>query len=218
MITNLIISIIPPLMCLLVAIFLYKKLHPKWLRLFIYFLLLTMAVEVIATFYSQYFKKSNHFIVNIYLPLSFGFYFSIFYKTFETKKNKIICSIACIIYLLFFVCDNTFIEGFYSFSSYSYSLGSILIVSCCLLYFMWLFTTDRVMNYFKIPMFWISTGLLFFFVGSLVEMSLLKYMLNNHMDIDGRIYQFIMTTLNVLLYGAFTISFLCNQVWRKPSL
>lgn len=218
MITNLIISIIPPLICLLVIIFLYKKLHPKWLRLFIYYMVLTIAVEAITTFYSQYFKKSNHFIVNIYLPLSFCFYFFIFYKAFETKKNKILCSVACIIYLLFFVCDITFIEGFYSFNSYSYSLGSILIVFCCLLYFMWLFTSDRVMNYFKLPMFWISTGLLFFFVGSLVEMSLFKYMLNNHLDINGRIYQFIMITLNVILYSAFTISFLCNQVWRKPSL
>ena len=218
MITNLIISSIPAIVCLLTGIVLYRRLQPKWLRLFIYFLLLTMAVEVIATFYSQYFKKSNHFIVNIYLPLSFGFYFFIFYKTFETKKNKIICSITFIIYLLFFLCDIIFIEGFYSFNSYSYSLGSILIVFCCLLYFMWLFTSDRVMNYFKIPMFWISTGLLFFFVGSLVEMSLFKYMMNNHLDIDGRIYQFIMITLNIVLYGAFTISFLCNQVWKKTSL
>jgi hypothetical protein len=210
-----IISFIPTLISLLAVIIFYKKLQPKWLRLFFYLLVFTLAVDVGAVLYSYYFKKSNHFIINIYLPVSFSFYFLIFSKTFETKKFKTIIYTAFIVYLLFFLYDIIFIEGLYYFNTYSYCLGSILIVMCCLLYFMRLFTSDRLMNYFTIPMFWISTGLLFFFVGSLVLMSLMRYIIENHIDPDGRIYEFIMVTLNVLLYGAFTISFLCNQVWKK---
>jgi hypothetical protein len=210
-----IISFIPTLISLLAVIIFYKKLQPKWLRLFFYLLVFTLAVDVGAVLYSYYFKKSNHFIINIYLPVSFSFYFLIFSKTFETKKFKTIIYTAFIVYLLFFLYGIIFIEGLYYFNTYSYCLGSILIVMCCLLYFMRLFTSDRLMNYFTIPMFWISTGLLFFFVGNMVHMSLLRYIIDNHLDPAGHIYQFIMVTLNVLLYGSFTISFLCNQVWKK---
>ena len=211
-----IISFIPTLISLLAVIIFYKKLQPKWLRLFFYLLVFTLAVDVGAVLYSYYFKKSNHFIINIYLPVNFSFYFLIFSKAFETKKLKKIIYTTFIIYLLFALYDIIFIEGFYYFNTYSYCLGGILIVICCLLYFMWLFTSDRLMNYFTLPMFWISTGLLFFYVGSLVLMSLMGYIIENHLDPHGHIYQFISVTLNVLLYGAFTISFLCNQVWKKP--
>lgn len=214
---TIIIVCIPPLICLLTVIIFYKKLQPKWLRLFLYLLVFILAAEIGSGLYSQYTKKSNHFIINIYLPVSFSFYFFIFFKTFETKKFKIITYTAFILYLLFCVYDIMFIEGFYYFNTYSYCLGCILIVMCCLLYFMRLFTSDMLMNYFTTPMFWITTGLLFFFAGSLVEMSLLKYMISNHLDPEGKIYQFIMVTLNILLYGAFTISFLCNHKWKKAS-
>ena len=200
----------------MIAVFIfYKGLRPKWLRLFLFFLFFSFVMDAGALIYSHYFKKSNHFIINSYLPVSFSFYFLIFYKTFETKKFKLIASVSFFVYLLSFLFDITFINRFYYFNTYSYCVGSILIVLCCLLYFMWLFTSDGLINYFKIPMFWITMGLLFFYTGSLVLNSLVRYIIDNHLDPDGSIYQFIMVTLNVLLYGAFTISFICNQVWKK---
>ncbi|MDB5200000.1 MAG: hypothetical protein JWO92_1963 [Chitinophagaceae bacterium] len=213
---KILIGLMPTLISLLTVILFYKKLHPAWLRLFFYFLVFTLAVDAGAAFYSQYFKKSNHLILNIYLPVNFGFYFLLFFKAFERRSFKRFASLAFILFILFYLCDIIFIEGFYYFNIYSFCLGSILIVLCCLLYFMWLFTSDRVMNYFKMPMFWISTGLLFFYTGNLVQMSLMKYIIDNGLDPGSRIYDFIMVTLNVLLYGAFTISFICNQAWRKP--
>lgn len=206
------INAIAPLICLLTAITFYKR-QPQWLRFFFYFLLITFIVDIGAALYSGYFKQSNHFIANIYLPISFTCYFLLFYKALETKKIKTIVFGCFIIYLLFVFYDIFFINGFYYFNSYSYSVGSILILLCCLLYLMWLFSSDSLINYFRIPMFWIATGLLFYFVGNLVQMSLFRYILS--LDPGGTIYSVISVTLNVLLYGAVTIAFLCNQVWKK---
>lgn len=210
-----IIDNIPTLVSLLTVIIFYKKLQPAWLQLFLYFLLITFATDIGAALYSHYLKKSNHFIVNFYSLIAYNFYFLTFYKAFETKSNKVIVSASFLVYISFFLNDALFINGPYNFNTYSSSVGSILLVLCCLLYFMWLFTSDGLINYFRIPMFWIATGLLFFYVGSLVQNSLVRYIIDNHLDPDGRIYHFIMVTLNVLLYGAFTISFICNQVWKK---
>ncbi len=214
---TIIIDSIPTFISLLVIIIFYKRLQPQWLRLFFYFLLLTLAVEIFSSMYSYSFKKSNHFIVNLYLPVIFSFYFLLFFKAFKTKNFKRIIGAAFLLYLLFFLYDILFFEGFYYFNIYSFCFGSILIVLCCLLYFMWLFASDDLINYFALPMFWISTGLLFFYVGNLVQVSLMKYIISNHLDPDGRIYQFIMVTLNLLLYGAFTVGFLCNRPWKKET-
>jgi len=212
---TIIINSVPTLISLLAVIFFYKKLQPKWLQLFFYFLLYTLVTEIGAVLYSQYLRKSNHFIINIYLLINFSFYLLIFFKTFEKKSLKSFIRIAFILFILFYSFNILFIEGFYFFNIYSFCLGSIIIVSCSLLYFMELFSSDRIINYFTLPMFWISTGLLFFYVGNLLQISLLRYIINNRLDPDGRMYNFIMVTLNIILYGAFTLSFLCNQVWKK---
>lgn len=203
------------LISILVGVICYKRLQPQWLRLFFYFLVFTFIIDAGGSMYSYYFKKSNHFIVNIYLAISFIFYFFLFYINAERKKIKKIVLISCILYFLIALYDNIFINGFYLFNAYSYSVGSILITLCCMLYFMGLFTSDTLINYFKIPMFWIATGLLFYYAGNLVQMSLLIYILNHNLDPGAMVYRFISVTLNILLFGAFSVSFLCNQSWKK---
>jgi hypothetical protein len=210
-----IIGVIPALICLLIIIIFNNKLQPKWLRLFIYFLLFTLASETGSILYSYFLKKSNHFIINIYSLVNFSFFFYIFYKAFEIKKIKSFIIFSFALFLLFSLINIIFIEGFYLFNVYTYSLGSIFIVWFCMLYFMYLFKSDKVINFFAIPMFWIATGLLFFYVGSLIQMTLINYIVKNHIDTDGLIFQFIMVTLNILLYGAFTVGFLCNRPWIK---
>lgn len=212
---TIIIDCIPTLISLLAVIVFYRKLQPKWLQLFFYFLLFTLLVEVGSAFYSYYLKKSNHFIINIFSLVSFGFYFLFFYKTFVTKNAKKILCIISLPYIVFSFCDVVFIEGFYYFNIYSFCVGSILIVLCCLLYFKQLFAANELINYFRLPMFWISTGLLFFYTGNLVQVSLMNYIIQNQLDPEGRIYQIIMITLNLILYGTFTTGFLCNRPWKK---
>lgn len=210
-----IIYVIPNVISLIAAAILYKKLSPRWMRLFLFFLLITFLDNLGSYMYAHYMQKSNHFIENIYLLISFSFYFFLFYKSADTLKFKIIIRVFFTIFLLFALLDIFFINGFYYFNTYSSSVGSILIILSCLIYFTQLFTSDELLNYFRIPMFWISTGLLFFFTGSLVQNSLIRYFIANNIDPEGRIYYFIMVTLNILLQGAFIISFLCNQKWKK---
>ncbi|MDQ2718565.1 MAG: hypothetical protein M3Z26_02205 [Bacteroidota bacterium] len=214
---DLIIDLIPILISLFISIILYKRLNPPWLRAFTWFLIFCIIISSTGYAYSFYLKKNNHFIFNIYLLVQYLFYFGIFYKTFQAKKLKkltILVSCGFTIYLLF---DFFFADGFYTFNSSAYTLGSVLTILFCLIYFGTLFKSDGFINYFRIPMFWIATGILFFFVGNFIYLSFINYILINNLDKEGNIYRFIMGTLNLLLYCLFSIGFLSNQTWKKKT-
>lgn len=203
------------LISLIISIIFYKKLEPKWLRLFTWFLLFTIVTQVAGFVYSASFKKSNHFIFNIYILIQFIFYFGIFYKTFESKNLKLTTLIISFAFVIYYWLNIIFKTGFYIFNSAGNSLGSILTILCCLLYFVSLFTSEVVVNYFRISMFWIATGLLFFFVGNLIYLSLMGYIVKYNLDSGGNIYRYIMVTLNLLMYGLFSLGFISNQLWKK---
>jgi hypothetical protein len=203
------------LICLIISVSFYKKLEPKWLRVFTWFMLFTILTQVAGFVYSWYTKKSNHFIFNIYILVQFIFYFGVFFKTFQSKKLKLTTLLIGIIFLIYYWFNIIFKTGFYVFNSAGNSLGSILTILCCLLYFVSLFTSEAVVNYFRISMFWIATGLLFFFVGNFIYLSLIEYIVNHNLDARGNFYRYIMVTLNLLMYGLFSLGFISNQLWKK---
>ena len=201
----------------LISILFYKKLEPVWLRFFTWFMLFTILVQIVGYIYSLDFKKSNHFIFNIYLLIQFLFYFGIFYKTFQTKKLKLLAILASIGFIVYSFSNFLYEPGFYTFDTSSNTLGSVLTIIFCLLYFVSLFKSEEFINYFKIPMFWISTGLLFFFVGNFMYLSFIDYIIKYNLDKSGSVYWFIMITLNLLLYSLFSIGFLSNHPWKKKT-
>jgi len=214
-VTAFIIGLIPVLISLLISIIFYKRLKPSWLRLFTWFLLFSMLISITGYFYSFYLKTGNHFIFNLYLLVQFLFYFGIFYKTFQTKKLKTFTLFVSICFLIYLLINFIFLDGFHTFNSLAFTIGSVLTILFCLLYFGALFNADGFINYFKIPMFWIATGILFFFVGNFLYLSFLNYILENNLDSGGNIYEVIIITLNLLLYCFFSIGFLSNQTWKK---
>lgn len=197
-----------------VSIFFYKRLQPKWLRLFTWFLIFTLLIQLTGIAYSFYTKKSNHFIFNFYILIQFLFYFFLFYKTFEKQNLKIIIQLMAVLFVTYYFYNLFFGTGFFIFSTAGNTLGSILIIICCLLYFVSLFKSELILNYFRIPMFWIATGLLFYFVGNFIYLSLMGYIVKHNLDTAGNFYV-LLVTLNFLLYGLFTSGFLSNQLWKN---
>ena len=197
------------------GIFFYKKLQPKWLRLVTWFLLFTLLTELTGIAFIFYTKKSNHFIFNFYILIQFLFYFYFFYKTFEQRNLKSLTQLMAVIFVIYYLYNIFWGTGFFIFSAASNSIGSIFIIICCLLYFVSLFQSELNLNYFRIPMFWMATGLLFYFTGNFIYLSLMGYIEKHNLDTSGNFYMYIMVTLNFLLYGLFTSGLLSNQLWKN---
>ena len=215
--TSLIIACITLSISIIMSFRYYKKLQPRWLQSFAWFLLFILIIQFVAYFYSHYTKKSNHFIMNTITAVEFLFYFFIFFKSFDKKLLKQLALIMAIVFILIFLYHIFLGPGIFVYDSLAYSVGSVSIIICCFLYFYSLFQSELNLNYFRIPMFWISTGLLFFFVGSSIYESLLTYIVNHNLDPHGNFFKAIMVTLNLLLYGLFGCGFLSNQLWKQET-
>ncbi len=139
-----------------VDLYFYRRLEPRWLRWFTWLLLGTLIVQAAGSFYSHYFKKSNHFIFNIYIGIEFLFYFLLFHKEFRHKRTRKLTLGFAAAFTIFYLCKILFGKGLFFFSIASYIFGSFLTIICCLLYFVWLFVSDEPINYFRMPMFWIA--------------------------------------------------------------
>lgn len=199
-----------------VGISFYKKLDPAWLRFLVWFLIFTLLTQLAGFFYSYYYQKSNHFIFNIFIFIQFLFYFFLFYKAFEQPNLRSFVILMGIFFMIYFFYRIFSGSGLWVFQSDTNTTGSICVVICCLLYLVSLFNSDKVINYFRMPVFWIVTGLLFYFAGTIIYLGLVNYINKNNLD-NGAFYNLIMTTLDCLLYGLFTFGFISNQVWKRKT-
>ncbi|HXS58539.1 MAG TPA: hypothetical protein VN726_20565 [Hanamia sp.] len=216
----LLVSSLPLLISLVIIIVLYKRLRPKWIRAFTWYMLFTQIIAIVGYQYSARFKESNHFIFNSYLLVEFLFFFCIFYKSFQTKRLKKLTVALAIGFLIFTILSFLSVfakDGFYVFNSPVYMVGSLITIIMCLLFFVSLFKSEGIINYFQIPMFWIATGILFYFVGNFIYLGFIDYIIANNLDKDGAIYRFITFTLSLLLYSLFTIGFLSNQTLKTKT-
>lgn len=216
----LLVSSFPLLISLVISIILYKRLRPKWMKIFTWFMVFSEIVSIVGYQYSATFKASNHFIFNMFMAVEFIFFFGVFFKSFQSKRLKKLTVALSTAFLIFTALSFLSVfkkDGFFVMNSTVYMLGSLLTILLCLLFFVSLFKSEGIINYFQIPMFWIATGILFYFVGNFIYLGFIDYIIANNLDKEGAIYRFITFTLSLLLYTLFTIGFLSNQTLKTKT-
>jgi hypothetical protein len=214
---DLIIASIPLLIALTISCFRYHQLEPRWLRLFTWFLMLTFIIQTSGYFYSLAFKKSNHFIFNLYTLIEYGFYPYIFSRTVKKVFTKKLIQVALLGFVLFFVYEIFLQRQFFIYNSLTSNIGEFLTLSCCLLYFADLLMDDELIDFFTIPMFWVTTGIMFAAVGDFLYMSFFDYILKYQLDPKGNVYSAMATALSIIEYVFFCIGFSCKKIWIKAN-
>ncbi len=212
---DLIIGSVPLLIAIVASLLLYKQVPRGWLRLLPVFLLFTFVVQLGGYYYSKTFKKSNHFIFNGYTVVAFLFYFFLFYDTQELKQYRKWLLPVLLIFIVTFLLKSFVWGSFFIYNSLVNNVGELLIFCCCLTYFYELLRAERWSHYFSIPMFWITTGIVFASVSDFVYLSVFNYIMDNKLDPNGVIYGVITTTSSIIEYGLFTVAFLCKRIWTK---
>ena len=186
----------------------FQKNVPSYLRLFPAFLLLTILVEVSATWLASHGTPSTT-LYNFSSTVEFLFYMYVLREIIKNKKiKKIIFHIAWV-YALLGVANVLFIQKIANFNSISYALGCLLIAIFCIYFFFELFQMSHSVNLTLLPAFWICAGLLFYYTCSFPLYGLANF-LQKVPDIITKNIQVILLLLNVFLYSSFTIAFLCR--------
>lgn len=202
------------LLSLVLAIFLYQRKRNNLLLYFIPFLFITVGVEFFGVWFSSKGVR-NYLIYNIFTTIEFLFYSLLFRQHFRKAGLKKMILVAMPVFLFFVLVNMMFFQGFNkTFNTYTFLLGSFFIVIFCCCYFYESVLPDKIdQQLSRQPFFWICSGLLIFYLGSVIINALFEYLRNNDLQAEGiRIYAIINNCLNVILYSSFCISFfLCRN-------
>lgn len=207
------------LLSLFASIFFYIKKRNKLQLYFIPFLFLTVLIEYIGGWYL--FKGlRNYWIFNVFTTIEFVFYSYLFYLHFRKTLLKKIVVILMPIFIIVVISNILFVQGFNkTFNTYTFLLGSFFIVIFCCCFFYESVLPDKIdQQLSKQPFFWICSGLLIYYLGSVIINALFEYLRNNDLKEEGiRIYGTINHTLNVILYTSFCIAFYLCRNHKKIS-
>lgn len=191
---------------------LFRRNIPKYLKLFPFFLLLTVIIEIIG--WQLVDRGINTAILyNLFTTFEFEFYLFLLYNIIQSPKAKRTILYCICAYPLLVAVNICFIQV-NAFHSITYALGCLLIVAVCIYYFFELFQLPKSVDLKKEPAFWICSGLLFFYCCSFPLFALSNY-LHSVSVIILRNLASVVTILNVLLYTSFIVAFLCNLRARK---
>ncbi|MCW3093358.1 MAG: hypothetical protein JWP81_4427 [Ferruginibacter sp.] len=190
----------------LISVIKLKRQKPSYLRLFFPYLLMNLCVETFGLI-TRAQGKNNYWIYNFSTTVEFGFYFFIFYKTLHNVFVKRAIIFTSFLFFPFCIINIFFIQGIHHFHSISFLMGSIFLVSLSVLYFQEQLREDeQITNPLTEKMFWISTGVLFFYVTSLFSLGLFEliHLKNPSLKV---LADALLNLLNIFLYCTFIISF-----------
>ncbi|WP_348099044.1 hypothetical protein [Mucilaginibacter sp.] len=137
----------------------------------------------------------------------FIFYAYIYYEVLTRPLFKKLVACGSLFFFVFCFYHIIFINHFFKYSPISYDVGGFLVLCYCFLYMTELLRADEFINFFKTPMFWISTGIMISIGGNFLYISFFNYILDNKMDSQGHIYNLISTVLSIIEYSLFAIGF-----------
>lgn len=205
------------LIALLIALIFYKDLaRHNFFIYFIPFLAVTSIIEIYAIGKERPFKNVMY---NYFQLFQYIFYTALFYKNLHFPKSKKIVLYSFPLFLIFFLTNIFFVYGPYEYNNYTSILGSFFIVIfICMHFYEAIIPQTSQVKLFASPFFWVAVGLLFFKLGSVIMFAMFKFL--SSIDLQNKgvvIFQTIIKSLNVILYGSLSVAFILCRNNKKTS-
>ncbi len=190
-----------------------RRLQPAYLKYFMWFLLLALPVETIG-YYTKQQGIRNHLMYNVFFLVEFTFLNFIYYQAIPLERVRKIIRVHSLAFIGLFLVNATFVQGWTLFNSYMFLVGGLSVLTWIGIYFFQLLTNPTPPELRKQPLFWISTGLLFFFPGITPIYGMLNYLNSNYANIAVQSFA-IIPLLFVIKYALLGVGFLCSPQKEK---
>lgn len=152
----------------LIVVFIRRKyLLTTELKIMIVYIISSMIIDVLATYWARVLHRQNHFILNIYAVVECVLLILMYREVLINKVVKKATLFVSTLFTLFSVVLFTDVLGFLKFNSFVNAISCLLIITCVLAYFFQLLQTLTVQKLSVTPMFWISVACLLYFSGNL---------------------------------------------------
>ncbi|MEM9142662.1 MAG: hypothetical protein AAGA86_06715 [Bacteroidota bacterium] len=162
-------------------------------------------MELVAGILGNVFEINTKWIYNIYMLISFSFYFHWYRSILKRKEFRN----TVLVFIILFVCTSLWNFAFQDWNyyhKYTFVTGALFTMVCTLFHFGQLLGSDEVLDIRRNLSFWISTGLLLFNMGMVPLM-----LLSRNLNFSELHYFVLIVTLNLILYGCYSIGFLWTR-------
>jgi hypothetical protein len=176
------------------------------------FLLLITCIEEGFGYYMLHKGVKHSFISHFYSPVEFLILSYMYYREVSKDWMKKIIVVAMPVFLLFSAVNIFYLQKLNVYNSYGFIIKGVFIVLWVLLFFYDLYMRDSFENPLKMPMFWISIGLIFFFSGTILVNGYIERLMKTDMELAKKLYK-INTFLNIFLYLCIAY----GLTWKKNS-
>lgn len=192
----------------------WKKIKTSFWKWFPFYLAIIVIVELTADYFTYTDNSAfrNSMYNNFSIPLEFLFFYWVYYRCATGKKKKTLVILCTVIYLIGFILDQVnFSKTNYFFDSFSYSIGNLVLLVCIISFFFQLLNSNDILHYKTSMIFWVSLGVLIFYLGSLPFYGFYNLLYKKYHALFI-FYTYIMFACNWIMYSLFTVAF----VWGKP--
>lgn len=186
------------------------------IRALVFLMIVTATVELGSDYHIFPAVKGyqNHWLYNFSTVFEIYFFSYFFYQVLKDSLSRKLIKIFVFFYPIILIVSFLTIQKWYIFHTYTFIAGLLYLNILCLLYFRQLYTAIEFKKLSTLPEFWIVTGLLVFTVGVLPYFILLNYLNTNHIMVSEFYRDYILTTINIMMYTMFSIGLLLS-IWTK---
>ncbi len=179
----------------------WEKLQAGNLVYFPLYMLFVVIIEVCSHFNSIHSLDKQ--LYSLFDVVTYSFFISWFYSILGKNKLVVLLGVCYVISLIF----SLMLEDITRELTIQSTVGTVIMFLLSILFYTSLLKSNQLIDFIKLPAFWIVTGILIFTLGYLpITFSLTKDFLPSR-----DVVYLILVVVNVLLYGFFSIAFLCPQ-------
>ncbi|MBL0683745.1 hypothetical protein [Aquimarina mytili] len=184
------------------SIYFYKY-KDSVLKYFLAYLWISVILDYGAYIAREYFDIGNNGIVyNIFFFFSFIYLSSLYYRILRDPKKKKAVYAFIFVYIISFIVGGFYENYMTDFQSIPFITASILFVLQAALYFIEILNSKRILYIKKNLFFWISIGILVYYVGNIPFRIAIKYYLEKEST----------TILFSLLYVLIILTHICYMI------
>jgi hypothetical protein len=208
-------------MIILIASFLaslisFPRGYAPHLRLFSFFLGLSVATEIIAWLaLSRFHARSNYIVYSVFMLFEYCLYALFFRALLHGRLARRAINTFLVVFPLIWAINSYFIFGMYHWNSYTLLLGDAFTITLCVIYFYQLFTSDELRSFSSIPEFWIAAATFIFSCCELPITGMLNYLAVNYEAVALWLKN-ALQLLNILMYLIIIVAYLLPLFSRPP--
>ena len=190
---------------LLAALYNYRQLDAV-LKLFVLFCLISFSFDLFEMTLSELKVKNDMPVFHLYDVVAVLFYTAIYYRAFYESIFKRIALLLGATALAAVICNAVFIEKIWTYPSISNTVLCMMMIVLSLTYFYQLLTRQEFVHIDKQALFWINTGVLFYF-----SINIFLFMLYNKISKDVRNdYYMLQSVTSVIGNLLYSVGLLCK--------